>query len=505
MTQLESDVFTNIDTSGYNPTATSAGGEIGLLGHAVLGYDPTNTYVIQAQLATSPTVTYVDDGKSWIATGIGGDWSTFAIDDVCTIHWDFETNDPADAVWSNVVPTSGETAWDVALKAVWEFTAAWAESTNPEHSYYWKTDRKGRILTITNNNFPLFVSTYCNISAVTWADQVADATDVDNGTASYDTSNSLIRALELIFYANGNAVVRVAVLDADDDSDAESTPDTGINLALTELLKYDGISFINVAGKIPLATIQSHVALASSDTYMTERIYVAGLDLANVFLTDGTVDIPDGLSDMATVNENGRTIVFTGNTLYTFKNTGDITERNIGGNWLAHYVTGFLSSLPSNVPVLRRGWQFSTLTDWDGNTGFLMSPPTRKTLASAFINYIRIQNEIKFYEIGRTFSSDTCPFMKITTRRIIDEVAKNIRLNLQSYLGRPITQFVLDSAEAKITTILQRFSKRGKISDEFEVTVSTTPEDAIDGRIACTVRISPANYIAYIDLTIVPI
>jgi len=41
MTQLESDVFTNIDTSGYNPTATSAGGEIGLLGHAVLGYDPT--------------------------------------------------------------------------------------------------------------------------------------------------------------------------------------------------------------------------------------------------------------------------------------------------------------------------------------------------------------------------------------------------------------------------------------------------------------------------------
>lgn len=504
MTQLESDVFTNIDTSGYNPTATSAGGEIGLLGHALLKYDPTHT-VIQEQLATSPTVTYIDDGKKWIATGIGGGWSGLQANDVVTLAWDFETNDPTDAVWTGVSPVSGDTVWDVSLKQVWEFTAAWAVATDPDHTYYWKTARKGKILTITNNSFPLFVSTYCDTSAVTWADQVADASDVDNGTASYDQSNSLIRALELIFYANGNAIVRVAVLDTDADSDAETKPDTGINLALTELLKYDGISFINVAGKIPLATVQSHVALASSDTYMTERIYVAGLDLANLFLTDGTVDIPDGLSDMATVNENGRTIVFTGNTLYTFQNTGDITERNIGGNWLAHYVTGFLSSLPSNVPVLRRGWQFSALTDWDGNTGFLMSPPTRKTLASAFINYIRIQNEIKFYEIGRTFSSDTCPFMKITTRRIIDEVAKNIRLNLQAYLGRPITQFVLDSSEAKITTILQRFSKRGKISDDFEVTVSTTPEDAIDGRIACTVRISPANYIAYIDLTIVPI
>jgi len=144
MTQLESDVFTNIDTSGYNPTATSAGGEIGLLGHAILKYDPTHT-VIQDQLATSPTVTYIDDGKKWIATGIGGGWSGLVINDVVTLIWDFETNDPTDAVWTGVSPVSGDTVWDVSLKQVWEYTAAWAVATDPDHTYYWKTARKGKI------------------------------------------------------------------------------------------------------------------------------------------------------------------------------------------------------------------------------------------------------------------------------------------------------------------------------------------------------------------------
>jgi len=33
MTQQESGVFTFVDTSGYNPTATAGGGEIALIGH----------------------------------------------------------------------------------------------------------------------------------------------------------------------------------------------------------------------------------------------------------------------------------------------------------------------------------------------------------------------------------------------------------------------------------------------------------------------------------------
>ena len=416
--------------------------------------------------------------------------------------WDFNAGT---GTWAFATPTSGDTAWVISTSSVTEFIAAWAAHSDPKNRYLWTATRKGKILTITNNSFGTFVSTYVDIDAVTWADAVPHATDVDSGTASYDYSNSLIRALELIFSANGNAVVRVAVLDADADSDAETKPDVGIGLALNEFLKYDNVSFINVAGKIPLSTIQTHVALASGDTYMSERVYVAGFDMANIYTTDGVIDIPDGLTDMATVNANGRTITLAINSKYTFSNVGDSTERTIGGNWLAHYFTGFLSSLPSNVPILRQGYQFSTLCDWDGNTGYIMSEPDRTFLANQFVNYIREQNGVKFYEIGRTFSNESTAYLKVTTRRIIDEIVRNVRLNLQSYLGRPINNFVMDTAETKIDTVLKRLVRKGKISNAYTVSVYTTPSDAIDGKIFCDLRITPATYISYIDLTISPV
>jgi len=503
MTQQESGVFTFVDTSGYNPTATAGGGEIALIGHAVLKLDPTHTYTVQSAILTEPpTLTALDDGKSYIVASVAtGDWATHE-DDVAEWVWDFNAGG---GTWTYDTPTSGDTAWDISTLSVMEFIAAWAAHSDPDNRYYWTATRKGKILTITNNSFGTFKNTYVDIDTVTWADAEADTTDVDSGTASYDYSNSLLRALELIFLGNGNAIVRVAILDEDADSDAETKPDVGITSALNEFLKYDNVSFINVAGKIPLSTIQTHVALASGDTYMSERVYVAGFDMANIYTTDESIDIPDGLTDMATVNANGRTIVFAINSNYTFSNVGDSTERTIGGNWLAHYFTGFFSSLPSNVPILRQGYQFSTVCDWDGNSGYMMSEPDRKFLANAFVNYIREQNGIKFYEIGRTFSNESTPYLKVTTRRIIDEVIKNVRLNLQSYLGRPINNFVMDTAETKIDTILKRLVRKGRISDAYTVSVYTTPSDAIDGKIFCDLRIEPATYISYIDLTISPV
>jgi len=502
MTQQESGVFTFVDTSGYNPTATAGGGEIALIGHAVLKYDPTQTYsVIEPVTSDEPTgLGPLDDGKQYIVGS--GTWTgTPTADDVAEWVWDF---DAGSGSFSYTTPTSGDTAWVISTKSVYEYTTSWAAASDPKHTYYWTSSRKGKILTLTSNNFGTFVNTYVDTSTVTWADATA-STDVNNSAASYDYSNSIIRALELIFLANGNAVVRAAILDADDDSDAETKPDVGITLALNEFLKYDGISFVNVAGKIPLSTVQTHVSVASGDTYMSERVYVAGLDFANVYQTDGSISFPTTISDMATVNDDGRTIVFACNSKYTFNNVGDSTERTIGGNWLAHYFTGFLSSLPSNVPILRQGYQFSTICDWNGNSGFIMSQTDRQFLANYFVNYIREQNGVKFYEIGRTYSSESSPYLKITTRRIIDEIVKDVRLNLQSYLGKAINNFVMDTAETKINTVLQRKVRSGKISDGYTVKVYTTQTDAIDGKIFCDLRISPATYIAFIDLTISPV
>jgi len=278
---------------------------------------------MSAILTEPPTLTALDDGKSYIVASVAtGDWATHE-DDVAEWVWDFNAGG---GTWTYDTPTSGDTAWDISTLSVMEFIAAWAAHSDPDNRYYWTATRKGKILTITNNSFGTFKNTYVDIDTVTWADAEADTTDVDSGTASYDYSNSLLRALELIFLGNGNAIVRVAILDEDADSDAETKPDVGITSALNEFLKYDNVSFINVAGKIPLSTIQTHVALASGDTYMSERVYVAGFDMANIYTTDESIDIPDGLTDMATVNANGRTIVFAINSNYTFSNVGDSTE-----------------------------------------------------------------------------------------------------------------------------------------------------------------------------------
>jgi len=359
----------------------------------------------------------------------------------------------------------------------------------------------GSTILIGNHNFADWVGTNVDLETSAWSDG-----ESTTPTGSYDSVNNAIRALELIFLGNANAVVRLCILDSGGSPTAESTADDGLAEALNELLKFDDVTWIHVAGKVPLSSVQSHVATASSNTYGAERVYVAGLDFMHVY--DDTMALTIGSTYTNLQTTNGRTVVFCTKANYVFNNAtaankATQTVRHCGGNILSAYLLGMLSGTYEYEAILRRGFagftQTNITSDW---SEFVIPLADREDFASESIIYIRRQNNRDFFEIGRAFTGGGSAYDKITTRRIMDTVIKSVRTNLYPFLGRPINNTILSSAETIIDTVLSRLAGSGYIDKEYDKTVYTTTQDAIDGIIRCNVTVSPSTYIQFIYVTI---
>ena len=358
------------------------------------------------------------------------------------------------------------------------------------------TSVTGSIITLTSSSFPSWVATNIDLATSTWSDGEAGTP-----TGSYDPINNAMKALELIFLGNGNAVVKLCILDSGGSPTAESTTDLGLTEALVELLKHDDVSWIHCAGKVPIASVQSHVATASSNTYAAERIYVAGLDFFHVYSTAMALSIPSAYTNLQT--DNGRTIVFCTKAEYYYQNDDSSTTlRYIGGNELSAYYLGLLTGLYDYEPILRKNFPFKQVDITTSNSEFIMPVSDREDFVDAYINYVRRQNSIDFFEIGRTFCGSGSAYTRITTRRIMDITVKTVRANLFPYLGKPINNVIITSADAKCGVILSRLANTGYLGSTYDTSVYTTTQDAIDGIIHVNLTVSPSSYIGFIYATV---
>ena len=486
MTQIESGIFTTVDTSGYQLTTTTVSNEIGLVGNAYFKFDPNQTYSVKSLATSIPSSPSSGDYYIVNFDPTGTSWEGSAS------QYDIAYYDGSD--WTFTTPTSGDTAFVIDVQEVYSFSTSWATTNNP-HSYVWTTTQIGKIWTLTGVDYLDQFNYLLDLTETNFIDS-----DISNNKASYETKNSFVRAVQLIFAGNPNAIIRGLII-KDITTDAESTI-SGLTTALDALLSNDGIYYINVAGKIPLKDVQTHITKASGDTYMAERIYIAGYDLTNVIDSSYTYSSPS-YTDGALKDDDGRTVVFAGNTLYTFGLFNEQDAKNIGGNWIAHYLTGLLSTLEPSQTITRKIFRLGKTVNFNGEEYFL-SAPLRQSLANDFMNYVRRQNGLDFFEIGRTYSSDSSSYQRISTRRIIDAVVKDARANLMKYFGKLINNTLLNSAKRGVTTVLSDHVRRKNIANDFSVNVYTTPEDRVNGKIYANISLRPLTYVSYIYLTVKP-
>jgi|GEM_PF-5949089 len=489
MTQKESGISTAVDLSEIQIVQTAIANEIGLVGNAYFKYDPNTTYSVKDKDLTAPPSSPSIGDKYIVGASATEDWS--GKDNQIAEY-------TSNGTWTFTVPQDGDTAFVIDEQEKYSYdagTLTWSANGEP-HSFVWTPNKAGKIWTITASNLVTEINRYIDLSVTDFVDN-----DVTNSKASYEKKNSLVRALELIFAGNPNAVVRCLVVQ-DDTTDAE-TSITNLSIYLDKLLSNDSIGYINVAGKIPLKSAQTHVAKASSDEYMAERLYVAGYDLANILDNTYSYSSPN-FTDGATYDEEGRTIVFAGNTLFKFNLLGETSYKVIGGNWIAHYLTGLLSSLNPHETITRKVFGLGKTVDFNGNE-YILDKSIRDSLANDLINYVRRQHGVNFFEIGRTYSSETSPYLRITTRRIIDEVIRNSRLVLSGYFSEIIDNNMLSAARSNLISMLSDMATRKIIGNDFDVKVYTTPEARLNGIIYANLTVRPSTYVSYIYLTIKPV
>lgn len=348
------------------------------------------------------------------------------------------------------------------------------------------------------NNFGQAVAKLGNVPANTWVAGTYSNDGAD--TSPYDTEHNLIRQLELIYLANPTAKTYVAVLEGTGTSAAAANTDAGVSDALTELIKYDDISFIVGAGMDFNTTLASHANTASSITNKAERIYVGGSSI-NRCLASGSLS-PD-ISDFSALQQStGRAILSVTNVKYRFQ-SGLVTEsaagQEIGGNFYAGYVAGFLSRLPEQVSMLRQSPGF--LQVYNGNE-FRWSRANQESLVGSGVLTVRSVGGAVRFGRALTYSDQAASeYTKITKRRIVDRVSKELRATADTFIGKVNTASSRLGMEASIKSKLSTLSSLGLIdSAALQTRVWVEGTDVADGRVRVSVIFRPITEIEFVEI-----
>lgn len=343
------------------------------------------------------------------------------------------------------------------------------------------------------------------ISGSTWY----NGTYGSGAMAGYDPDSNLIRALELIYQGNSRAKCYVAVVSGS-GVDAKTTPN-GSAEALAELMKKDDIEFLHGAGLEFNATFQSHALSSDDDASQAERIYIGGVSLNEAY--SGSVDLNKqdvfDVSAYSSLQEDtGRSICLIGNANHQFQtgwHSGSQVEvtKEIGANWLSAYFTGFLSSLAENISPLNKGiggflpvyngkpkiWSFTEIeTNYDNSM--------------VSIRYSASNSPAYYFEKAMTLTPKSSAWGRITRRRIIDRVIKDVRVILRAEIGKPNIdsrrRAINDRVRRKLVELLDAGLLQGSVSS----TVYVTGADPANGVLRCNVNVTPVGEIEEVRLTV---
>jgi hypothetical protein len=326
-----------------------------------------------------------------------------------------------------------------------------------------------------------------------------------DGTSPYDGEYNLIRGLELIYLGNPTAVTKVAVLTGSGSTAFTAASSSGVSLALARLIAEDGISFIGMAGADFNSVLLNHANSASGETNAAERVYVGGTSINEILASGSMVpDLSAGSGNdydwSALLNDSGRGIFIATNVKYKFQvghSSEPITGHEIGGNWFANYLMGFLSSTQEQQSLLAKASGF--VQYYNGNI-FKWTRSNQTTLNNGSVLHFRTRSGRTGYGLARTYSSSSSEYRRITTRRIIDRVIKETRATSDVYTGSSNTIENRLGMQTAVESKLSRLANFGLIKSGYSATVYVEGTDVADGVVRVAVLVIPVTEIEFIEI-----
>jgi len=379
-------------------------------------------------------------------------------------------------------------------------------------TYFSTSNPNGSLLTFSNiieakTELGLINGVDIESGTSTW--QSGTFGDSAGGVAGYDQIYNMIRALELVYKANPSAKVYAALLSGSLASPL-SKPD-GTDEALAESLKYKDIGFVVSAGLEFNSDYVTHCVSAASNVNQAERVYVGGISMNNAYSgsSDSQALATFDVSNFVAMQEGvGRSIAFLGNATHTFSTgwtSGTSSEGvvEVGGNTLAAYVAGLLSRFSEKTSLLGKG--VGTLLPVYKGRAFKWS------IAQLEANYDNSMLSIRFdptanipyhFEKAMTFTPKASAWGKITRRRIIDRVTRDVRKTSKAEIGEDNTSSRRSSATDRILRLLRGLVGEGLIKNKVSADVFVLTGDEANGIVRVNVVVTPVTEIEEVQLTI---
>ncbi len=329
------------------------------------------------------------------------------------------------------------------------------------------------------------------------------------GSGSYDTESNLIRALELIYLGNARVKTYVAVVSGV-GINAKTIPD-GTAEALAELMKKDDIEFITAAGLEYNNTYLSHALASDDDDNQAERIYVGGVSLNDAYSGSGDLnkqDVFDVSEYTSLAEDDGRSILFLGNGNFTFgtgHRSGSVVEgsKEIGGNWIGNFIAGYLSQFQEHQSLLNKG-VFGFLPVYNGKAKIWSSTELKVNYDNSHlsIRFSASSSPNYYFEKAMTHTSKVSAWGRITRRRIIDRVLKDVRIVLRTELGKPNIASRRREVNSRVRRTLTQLLEDGLLTGSVSSTVFVQTGDTANGILRANVNVTPVGETEEVRLTV---
>jgi len=327
--------------------------------------------------------------------------------------------------------------------------------------------------------------------------------------AGYDANCNLIRALELIYLGNAGAKCYVAVLSGS-GQDAKTVPN-GTAEALAELMKKEDIAFIHGAGLEFNSTYQSHALASDDDANQAERMYIGGVSLNEAY--SGSTDInKQNVFDVSVYSslqeDTGRSICVIGNAFHQFQTgylSGSVLEatKEIGANWMSAYFTGYLSTLPEHISPLNKGIG-GFLPKYNGKDKIWSSTELELHYDNSMVSirYSASNSPAYYFEKAMTLAPKISAWGRITRRRIVDRVLKDVRVVLRAEIGKTNVptrrRAINDRVRRKMVELLDAGMLTGAVGSNVFVQTG----DSANGILRANVTFTPVGEIEEVRLTV---
>ena len=317
-------------------------------------------------------------------------------------------------------------------------------------------------------------------------------------TAPYDSLYNMIRALELIYLVNPSAKVKATILTGSGTSAAAMGSDTGVTTALAALRNHADISYLVLAGGNYNTVMKAEAVAASAAGY--ERMYIGGNSL-NDIMTSG-VWTPDLSAITALAESEGRSVAYITNVETTFGNdhaTDRAVVREVGGNFLAAYLAGQLSTLSESTSLLTQGIGYAKQVF--SGVEFLWSSGAQATLWSGYVVTPTKKSGTWKYGSGRANSTTSSFYKRITTRRIVDRVEVEKRAVGDSFIGFPNNLTTRNSLRTSLNNTMTTMHQTGLIGGTYTLSTFVNDGDIAAGIVRVQNTYSPVTEIEFIQIT----